>query len=104
MKLRTKLVLAVLLLSVVPLLGATVYSYLSSIRALRRAGGARLPFHEAPHQAGAGVPAALGGAAPRRDRVLLPLLHPRPAAGGGRGGRVHGHGDEPADGQRHRGA
>lgn len=37
MRLRTKLVLAFLLLSVVPLLAATVYSYVSSIRAFRRA-------------------------------------------------------------------
>ena len=37
MRLRTKLVLAFLLLSVVPLLGSTVYSYLASIRAFRRA-------------------------------------------------------------------
>src|SRR5258708_28860322 len=37
MKLRTQLILAFLLLSVVPLSGVTVYSYVSSQRAFRRA-------------------------------------------------------------------
>jgi len=37
MKLRTQLVVALLLLAVVPLLGVTLYSYLGSLRAYRKA-------------------------------------------------------------------
>ena len=76
MKLRTQLVLAFLLLSVVPLAGLVSYSYVSSLRVFRRAVWAEsqsLALEMEQRLGAAGCASSAGSTSPRSPRKIRRL-------------------------------